>query len=184
MSSTPSLLPPNATPLERAVEAAEAQILRMVMLHALLKDPYRCPEKFLPWLAWELSLDTWDSNWPLRIKRQRIASAIDIQRHKGTVGSVRNVIESFGGSVVIREWWETSPPGRPHTFELLLILSGRPGVEASAKYVEDVIAEVNRTKPVRSHFTFTQGAEFAGEIGLAGAIRPAVYRRMTLTTEE
>ena len=183
MSNPPTLLPPNASPLERAVAAAEMGILRMVMLHALLKDPHRCPEKFLPWLAWELSLDTWDSAWPLHIKRQRIASAIDIQRHKGTAGSVRNVIESFGGSVVIREWWEMDPPGRPHSFELLLILSGRPGVQASAKYVEDVISEVNRTKPVRSHFTFTQGAEFEGQIGLVGAIRPAVYRRLQLTTE-
>lgn len=183
MSNPPSLLPPNASALERAVAAAEARILRMIMLHALLKDPYRCPEKFLPWLAWELSLDTWDSDWPLHIKRQRIASAIDIQRHKGTAGSVRDVIESFGGSVVIREWWEIQPHGPPHSFELLLILSGRPGVQASAKYVEDVIAEVNRTKPVRSYFTFTQGAEFEGQIGLVGAIRPAVYRRLQLTTE-
>lgn len=184
MNSPKSLLPPNASPLERAVEAADAAILSMVMLHGLLKDPWLCPEKFLPWLAWELSLDTWNSDWPLHIKRQRIASAIDIQRHKGTAGSVREVIESFGGSVVIREWWEQTPLGVPHTFELLLILSGRPGAQVSAKYVEDVIAEVNRTKPVRSHFTFTQGAEFEGRIGFVGAIRPAVYRRLQIISED
>lgn len=184
MSKVPSVLPPNATRLERAVEASELLVLKMVMLHALLKDPYRCPEKFLPWLAWELSLDTWDSQWPLHIKRQRIASAIAIQRHKGTAGSVRDVIESFGGSVMIREWWQMDPPGPPHSFELLLILSGRPGVDATAKYVEDVISEVNRTKPVRSYFTFTQGAEFQGQVALVGAIRPAVYRRLQMSTED
>lgn len=178
-----SLLPPNATRLERAVEASDAQVLGMPMGHRWIKDPQRCPVDLLPWLAWELSLDTWDSEWPEHIKRQRIASAITIQRHKGTAGSVRDVIESFGGSVEIREWWEQQPPGQPHTFDLTLTLSGRPGVDPSAKYVEDVIAEVNRTKPVRAHFTFTQGAEFSQRLGLVGSLRPAIYRRLQLAQE-
>jgi len=178
-----SLLPPNATALERAIEACDAQLLNVAMGHTWIKDPLRCPVALLPWLAWELSLDTWVSEWPEHIKRQRIASAITIQRHKGTAGSVRDVIESFGGSVVIREWWEQQPPGKPHTFDLILTLSGRPGVDPSAKYVEDVIAEVNRTKPVRSHFTFTQGAEFAKRLGVVSALRPAIYRRLQLAQE-
>ncbi|MBN5099159.1 phage tail protein I, partial [Stenotrophomonas maltophilia] len=133
---------------------------------------------------WEMSLDTWDSAWPEHIKRQRIASAINIQRHKGTAGSVREVIESFGGSVVIREWWQQEPRGVPHTFELVLTLSGRPGADPSAKYVEDVIAEVTRTKPVRSHFTFTQGAEFAGQVDLVGGFKVVTYRRLQMASEE
>ncbi|WP_440087016.1 phage tail protein I [Stenotrophomonas sp. S11A1a] len=101
-----------------------------------------------------------------------------------TAGSVREVIESFGGSVVIREWWQQEPRGVPHTFELVLTLSGRPGADPSAKYVEDVIAEVTRTKPVRSHFTFTQGTEFAGRLGLVAALRATAYRRLQMTTED
>lgn len=182
--SSASLLPPNASALERALEAADAVLLAMPMRHGQIKDPWTCPAEYLPWLAWELSLDTWDSAWPEHIKRQRIASAINIQRHKGTAGSVREVIESFGGSVAIREWWQQEPRGRPHTFELVLTISGRPGVDPSAKYVEDVIAEVNRTKPVRSHFTFTQGAEFAERLALVAALKAVSYRRLQMTTEE
>ncbi|HIE5742095.1 phage tail protein I [Stenotrophomonas maltophilia] len=182
--SSASLLPPNATPLERALEAADATVLTMPMRHGQIKDPWTCPAEFLPWLAWEMSLDTWDSAWPEHIKRQRIASAINIQRHKGTAGSVREVIESFGGSVVIREWWQQEPRGVPHTFELVLTLSGRPGADPSAKYVEDVIAEVTRTKPVRSHFTFTQGAEFAGQVDLVGGFKVVTYRRLQMASEE
>ena len=92
-----SLLPPNASPLERALEGCDAQVLNMPTGHTWTKDPQRCPVELLPWLAWELSLDTWDSGWSEHIKRQRIASANTIQRHKGTAGSVREVIESFGG---------------------------------------------------------------------------------------
>ncbi|MCF3488772.1 phage tail protein I [Stenotrophomonas maltophilia] len=182
--SSASLLPPNATALERALEAADATALTMPMRHGQIKDPWTCPAEFLPWLAWEMSLDTWDSAWPEHIKRQRIASAINIQRHKGTAGSVREVIESFGGSVVIREWWQQEPRGVPHTFELVLTLSGRPGADPSAKYVEDVIAEVTRTKPVRSHFTFTQGAEFAGQVDLVGGFKVVTYRRLQMASEE
>lgn len=183
MNSATSLLPPNASPLERALEGAEARVLAIPLRHGLLKDPARCPEEWLPWLAWELSLDTWDTTWPTHIKRQRIASAIGIQRHKGTARSVQAVIESFGGSVVIREWWQLEPAGAPHTFELLLVISGRPGQDVTAKYVEDVIAEVERTKPVRSHFTFTQGPGFEERLGIAAVLRPAVYRRLQIPQE-
>lgn len=180
MSKPETLLPPNASSLERALEAADAALLAMPMQHGLLKSPPLCPERFLPWLAWEFSLDTWDSDWPSHIKRQRIASAIQIQRHKGTARSVHAVIESFGGSVVLQEWWQKEPRGTPHTFELLLVLSGRPDIDPSAKYVEDVIAEVERTKPVRSHFTFTQGADFEERLGLVGALRATAYRRISI----
>lgn len=183
MSRPASLLPPNASPLERALEAADACVLDMPQRHGLLKNPSRCPGQWLPWLAWELSLDTWDTTWPVHIKRQRIASAIEIQRHKGTARSVQAVIESFGGSVVIREWWQREPAGEPHTFELLLVISGRPGQDVTAKYVEDVMAEVERTKPVRSHFTFTQGAGFEERLGIAAVLRPAVYRRLQIPQE-
>lgn len=175
-----SLLPANASVLERALEAVDAAVERMPMQHGLLKNPPSCPERFLPWLAWELSLDTWDSDWSTHIKRQRIASAIPIQRHKGTARSVQAVIESFGGSVVIQEWWQQEPRGNPHTFKLLLVLSGRPGVDPSARYVDDVIAEVERTKPVRSHFTFTQGADFEERLGMVGALRVMAYRRISI----
>ena len=47
-----------------------------------------------------------------------------------------------------------------------------------AQYVDDVIAEVMRTKPVRSHFTFTQGAQASGGIGLLAAVRAVAYCRL------
>jgi hypothetical protein len=57
-----------------------------------------CPEELLPYLAWGLSVDQWSADWPLYIRRARVASAIEIQRRKGTPKSVVDVINSFGGS--------------------------------------------------------------------------------------
>jgi phage tail P2-like protein len=42
------------------------------------------------------------------IKRERVRKAIAIARRKGTE-SVRSVVASFGGSVAIREWWQSEP---------------------------------------------------------------------------
>ena len=73
------------------------------------------------------------------------------------------------------------PPAAPHTFEMVLTLAGEGGETASpAQYVDDVIGEVSRTKPVRSHFTFTQGLQGIGGVGILAGVRAAVYRRLQL----
>ncbi|HHW4679468.1 MAG TPA: phage tail protein I [Xylella sp.] len=176
-----SLLPPTATPLMRAVEQVMARMADIPIPFKALWDPQTCPEPLLPWLAWSLSVDTWRSDWPVHIKRARIAAAIEIQRCKGSVKSVRDVVRSFGGDMLITEWWQETPPAPPHTFKLILTLSGHGGTETTAGFVSDVITEVMRTKPVRSHFTFTQGVHTLGTVGLIGAARSATYGRLQLT---
>ena len=173
-----SLLPPNATALERAFERATARIGDVPTPMRDLWNADTCPEDLLPWLAWGLSLDTWQDYWPVHVKRARNRAALEIQRRKGTAQSVRQVVAAFGGAVQLREWWQMDPPGLPHTFEMVLTLSGEGGETATARYVDDVIGEVARTKPVRSHFTFTQGLQAIGGIGIGAGARAAVYRRM------
>ncbi|MEW5250742.1 phage tail protein I [Microbulbifer discodermiae] len=175
-----SLLPANATDAERALEAATARIAEVPVPLRQLWNPDSCPAELLPWLAWALSIDAWKDYWPEQVKRERIRNAIQIQRTKGTAYSVCTVVQSFGGAVQLSEWWQQDPPGAPHTFAMWLTLNGSGGQEASAQYVDDVIAEVERTKPVRSHWSFTQGVEARGCIGFAAAARPAVYRRLQL----
>lgn len=174
-ASVRSLLPPNATNTEKALEGATSRVGDVPVPLRTLWNPQTCPENLLPWLAWALSIDAWKSYWPVEVKRARIASAIAIQRHKGTVKSIRDVIAAFGGSVVMQEWWQTTPRGVPHTFSLALTLSGQGGQEATAQFVDDVIAEIDRTKPVRSHYTFTQSSTLTGGVGVAAVVRPCVY---------
>lgn len=174
----PTLLPPGSKPLERALEQAAAQLLDIGAPVRDVWSPDRCPVDLLPWLAWGLSIDTWSSDWSEGIKRARVRDAIPIARQKGTAASVRAVVASFGGSVAIREWWQMVPRGDPHTFSLLLSLD-RPDAPASAAFVEQVIAEVQRTKPLRSHFTFTQGLTARADVGLVAAARPAISVRLS-----
>lgn len=174
------LLPPNSTSLERAVEILTGRLDQVAVPLRALWNPWTCPVSLLPWLAYALSIDSWNPAWPESVKRAVIAQAIEIQRMKGTVASVRKVVTAFGGSIALREWWQVDPPAPPHTFELVLTLNGQDGQPATARFVDEVIDEVARTKPARSHFTFTQGVSAEGGLGLAAAARPAVYRRLQL----
>lgn len=174
-----SLLPPNASGLERALERATVRLGDVPTPLRDLWNPDTCPAELLPYLAWALSIDSWSSDWPEAVKRARVRQALGIQRRKGTARSVRDVVEAFGGAVAIREWFEMMPPGAPHTFELTLSLNGVVGEAATADYVDAVIAEVARTKPVRSHFTFAQALSATGGFGAIAAARPATFTRLT-----
>ena len=176
--SRAGLSPPNAPLLERAVELASARLLDIETHLRSLWSPSDCPEGHLPWLAWQLSLDGWSSDWPLAIKRNRVRRAIQIARRKGTAESVRGVVESFGGGVAIREWHQQEPRAAPFTFDLVLNLSGAGGLPVTAAFVDAVIGEVHRAKPVRSHFTFTQGLTGRASVGLCTRGRPAIYARL------
>lgn len=173
-----SLLPPNSSALERALETVTARAGEIPAPLRTLWNPNTIPASLLPWLAWALSIDAWKSYWPMHVKRARVRDAIRIQQRKGTADSVRQVVASFGGQVQLREWWQQTPPGPPHTFEMVLTLGGEDGNTATAEFVDDVIAEVMRTKPVRSHFTFTQGLRASAGVGVGTGARAALYRRL------
>lgn len=176
-----TLLPPNATPTELALEAATARIADVAVPLRQLWNPATCPEALLPWLAWALSIDTWSPDWTEPTKRARIALAIDIQRHKGTLAGIRAVVSVFGGAVSIREWWQTVPRGVPHTFNIVLQLGQQGGVPASAALLDDVITEINRAKPVRSHFEFVLGVDASAREGVRVIARHTIYAQLSAT---
>lgn len=175
-----SILPPGSSALEKALEQVAARRTDLPVALRTYRQPPNLAMSILPWLAWELSLDNWSSDWSEAIKRERVKQAIPIARQKGTAQSVRGVVASFGGSVAIREWWQMSPMGDPYTFSLVLNLE-QAGTPVTADFVDQVIAEVSRVKPVRSHFTFTQGITAKAGIGLIAAVRPTVYARLPCT---
>jgi phage tail P2-like protein len=176
----PTLLPPGSTPLEKAIEQVGAYLLDIPTPIRDVRSADKCPINLLPWEAWGRSLDNWSSDWLAPVKRARVRDAIPIARKKGTAASVRAVVASFGGSVAIREWWQMVPKGKPHTFNLVLNLE-QSSAPATAAFVDQVVAEVTRAKPVRSKFTFTQSITAKASVGLIGVIRPTICARLSLT---
>lgn len=177
---TASLMPPNATALERGLEQAVQTPALPVPLRDLW-NPDTCPLDLLPWLAWSLAIPDWSSDWSEAVKRARIRSAIEIHRIKGTKASIEAIIAALGGNIVIREWFEQTPPKDPYTFDIVLTASEN-GQSASADFIQSLIDEVGRTKPARSHFTFTIGAHFSTRPGAVGAMRAATLARLEMTS--
>lgn len=177
-----SILPPNSTPLELAIEATIAAQLAALEVPPLrdLWNPATCPDALLPWLAWTLGVESWDASWPDQVKRARVAAAIAILRHNGTRQAVADVIAAYGGNVALTTWFETVPPGDPYTFTLAVSVGGQSGVAPSADFITGMIADVGRAKGARDQFTFTLAVNATASIGVIGAARPAIYARLTL----
>ena len=90
-----TLLPPNATPLERALDGAIARVSAIDAPIGTLFDPATIAAAWLPWLAFGLSVDSWDADWTEADKRAAVAGSIALHRTKGTRRSVETVLARF-----------------------------------------------------------------------------------------
>lgn len=178
-----SLLPPNATPLERALVDATARASE-VSIDAVLAqwNPAICPIADLPWLAWSLSIDRWDPDWTEDQKRGAVATAIEDQRTKGTRASIERVLASFDTLLELVEWFEVTPNADPYTFEVRLPLIDAAGVaggkRATAAFARAIVADVTRTKPVRAHFRLVQQLSLVATPTPIAAVQATAYRRL------
>ncbi len=114
----PTLLPPNATEFERNLEAVIAARLQGIPAPTdQLWNPQTCPAELLPWLAWALSVDEWNSSWTEQQQRNAVAASIALHKQKGTVSAVKRIITQIFGVGDVIEHWEFN--GAPHTFKIV-----------------------------------------------------------------
>lgn len=142
-----TLLPPNATTLERALDKISARIEQIPIPIRELWNPETCPTEFLPWLAWSYSVDEWSSGWTEAQKRRSIANSIIIHKHKGTIGAIQDALSSIGVELSVMEWFNRVPIGDPYTFEILIDAKVAP---VSQESLDSIVRTINATKNVRS----------------------------------
>jgi len=112
---TASLLPPNRTPLEAALEQVMSDGLDPSAI-ATLWDPETCPAAFLPWLAWAYSVDNWSEEWGIDAQRRVIAESLLLHKQKGTPAAIRRLMEAVGyGEVEIVEGISPNTYNGAHT---------------------------------------------------------------------
>lgn len=90
-----SLLPPASTAMERRLEESIFRLDHGAIVLTLW-DPDQCPPAVLPYLAWALSVDEWDEEWPIEKKRAVVRESREIHRRKGTVAAIRRALASMG----------------------------------------------------------------------------------------
>jgi phage tail P2-like protein len=95
-----SLLPLNRSPLEIAIEQAltseQINTHNHIQMMQRIGSPLLAPVDLLPWLAWTVSVDYWQSELTEAVKREVIAQSKTLHAHKGSVLAVKKAIESAG----------------------------------------------------------------------------------------
>ena len=181
---TEDLLPPNATQQEKHWVLSQARLAQLPVNIDRLWDASRCPESLLPWLAWALSVDSWDSAWPCEIKRQVILASVHVHRQKGTIGALKQALQAFGIGIEVCEWFETG--ALAHTFSLETTLTpssiSTPHRQLDPTNYAHIQNAVERVKPVRSHYQLAAKASFASTVAVGGSLHAVmvVAARMDL----
>ncbi|WP_333701180.1 phage tail protein I [Sphingobium yanoikuyae] len=148
-----SLLPPGSTPLERALEQVAAWLTDLPAPLRDLWSPQSCPYALLPWLAWGLSVDIWEADWPEDQKRQVITDAIAFQRQKGTLASLRTVLDRFDPLIRIVEWFEQRDLMAPHTVWAELPFRAHSDTDFDDATLARILRDIAQVKPVRAQLT-------------------------------
>lgn len=171
-----TVLPPNSTTLERALADGDGAALAGVPVEIRdVWNPATCPAGLLPFLAWGVSIDLWNSEWTEAEKRAAIATAIEDQRRKGTPASLRSVIDRFDPLIEMVEWFEDRDTMDPHTFRLELPLAADTPVEYSEALIAALVRDIAAVKPLRSHMLAVHRLVAQAGTYLAGAAKAAGY---------
>ncbi|MBZ7580341.1 phage tail protein I [Klebsiella michiganensis] len=143
-----TLLPPSASTWMRSAEAATAKLSGITVAIRTLWTPTACPVDLLPYLAWALSVDRWDKNWPADRKVAAIQRSYWLHRRKGTRAAVRRVIEDMGFSATFAEWFDVGD--EPGTFRLEVDVND---VGLTPKTLDELSRLIGDAKPVSRHLS-------------------------------
>ena len=159
-----TLLPPNATELEVGLEGAASQPIGLPI--RMLWSSADCPVDLLPYLAWALGVEEWDSEWPENVKRTAVADAFRIHREKGTLAGLRRVMMNAGA---VYEY-EERPSGDAMTARLSIFNSNNV-------YLPNIARAVNRVKRAALDLDIVQASAVQGNIFFAAGLGAVSCRR-------
>lgn len=121
-------------------------ISRLKIINDLINNSQTCPDIFLPWLAWSVSVDVWDETWTVDIRRNVIKSSFEVHKKKGTLGALKDALAAFTyADISIEEWFQYS--GQPYMFRIFVELI-QTGLDI--RLVNDMYDVVMQTKNIRS----------------------------------
>ncbi|MGL4755188.1 MAG: phage tail protein I [Aeromonadaceae bacterium] len=170
------LLPYCSSGLERDLDAALSHIETIEIPIRDLWNPWKCPLEMLPYLAWALSVDQWESAWSEDVKRRVIAASLDVHRIKGTRPAIEMALEALGVKCQLTEWFEL-PDGemKRGTFAVVawindnMFTDGGPVI--TDRLYGSIVEAINRVRPASRSFSMKVGVMFTPHnIRLGGAI--------------
>ncbi|WP_219855061.1 phage tail protein I [Pseudomonas luteola] len=113
----PSVLPPNASPLEAALDIGFGKFLaRIVPPFPELMNADETPADFLPYLAADRGVSEWKPSASEAEKRLTVALSWATKRQAGTRRALENAIKGLQLVPEITAWFEQTPKGTPYSF--------------------------------------------------------------------
>ncbi|MEC9305270.1 MAG: phage tail protein I [Pseudomonadota bacterium] len=175
---TYSLLPENASSLERAFERAFLDLLGEIEApFPGLLDPQQTPAEFLPYLANDRGVAEWESAAADNQKRKTVAAAWPMQRLAGTREALDRAIRLANFDAVFYPWHETG--GAPFTLEIRATSDVNQTPDdyrrlvpriADAKAERDTITiRVEKTIPIQQRLLLAQVSQHAHQAQIAPA---------------
>lgn len=161
---TETMLPVTSTPLAQAMDVLEERLFALPV-EMVTKDPWKVSVELLDHLAWENSVDVWDTEWPEDIKRGVVEMSAEIHQFKGTPFAIKRALEVLNVRTELSEWWQLEPQGQRGTFEVKAYagraLYSDDEVSVGPRVVRTLIALIERTAPVSRGFSVVVGANLA-----------------------
>lgn len=156
------LLPPNATAQERARASVSQRITDIDVPIKDLYNPWKCPLRMLPYLAWAHNVQAWNANWPELTKRRVIDASWDVHAHKGTNSAIHTALASLGIEARLTEWFDRAPEGERGTFTLEALLTEEMGIGGNVlinpELIQDIYRSIDSAKRGSQHYTMSVGA--------------------------
>lgn len=188
MSDLKTILPPNASQMERDIEIALARRVEGVPVPIRsLWRPQDCPASHLAWLAWALSVDVWNGAWAEEVRRQVVAGSIPLHRVKGTLGAVKRALAGVHSEADVIEWWQDA--SEAHTFKITVtptadLMGETTGPIFSDALISELRRVVDAAKPVRSHYALRLRPLSRSTIRPACAATAKGYSRASVTARQ
>lgn len=157
-----SLLPPNATKLELALEKA---IYRSTNLDYHIDDlwnPNTVDETFITYLAWSLGVEIWSKDLNIEQKRQLLKDYVSIRKIRGTMAALKKALKAINVDAVITE----RPDNKAFSFKIEI---SRQNITSELK--KDIIMLVDLLKPLRTRYNLNVTFNFTSSVGILGTIR-------------
>ena len=136
------------TPLSATLDVMAAlhdPVEQVVADFPAIVDPWRTPDRFVPYLARWVGLEGWlddDGEFDTGVGRLRVAvaAAADLQRHRGTVAGLRQaLILALGDPEVRVQEHVPGPDGRATPFQLRVVVPERAAPHVAL--IERIVAE-------------------------------------------
>lgn len=161
-----SLLPPNATPLEKNVAQLGNRLSALPVPFLSLHRVDQCPAAYLPWLAWDQRVAFWRPEWTEAHKRSAIAEAVAFNAQRGTRPALQVMLDQQLDSYQLTAWHEQTPKNMPFTF----IVKVPEPVELTLDQLTGIHNAVDMTKSQRDHYAIEATVKIDTGIYAAGMV--------------